>query len=56
MEITIRKYEDSDIPVMVKIWNRVVEDANAFPQTEKLSEEQAKEFFSAHFYGSCNSR
>lgn len=50
MEIIIRKYEDSDIPAMVKIWNRVVEDASAFPQTEELSEEEARGFFSSQTF------
>lgn len=50
MEIAIRKYEDSDIPAMVKIWNRVVEDASAFPQTEMLSEEKARKIFSSQTF------
>lgn len=46
----IRKYRDIDIPAMMKIWNDVIEEANAFPQTEKLSEEEAIKFFSHQSY------
>lgn len=45
MEITIRQYEERDIPFMMDIWNHVVEDGNAFPQIEKLTLEEAKNFF-----------
>lgn len=50
MEIIIRRYRDADIPIMVDIWNHVVEDANAFPQIEKLSEEEAKIFFASQTF------
>ncbi len=30
---------------MVAIWNEVVEDGKAFPQTEKLGQESGREFF-----------
>ncbi|KMT22485.1 GNAT family N-acetyltransferase [Clostridium cylindrosporum] len=50
MDIIIRKYEDRDIPSMVEIWNDVVEDANAFPQIDKLSEEEAREFFASQTF------
>jgi L-amino acid N-acyltransferase YncA len=45
MEVQILKYQQEDIPSMVSIWNTVVEEANAFPQVEKLKEEEAEEFF-----------
>lgn len=45
MQVLIREYKNEDLPFMIKIWNQVVEDANAFPQTEKLSEEEAEIFF-----------
>jgi len=35
---------------MVEIWNQVVEDANAFPQMEKLSEQEAKKFFASQTF------
>ena len=45
MEIIVRGYEQEDISSMTEIWNRVVEEANAFPQTEKLTLEEAVQFF-----------
>lgn len=50
MEYKIRKYNDSDIPQMTEIWNRVVRDGNAFPQTDELDENSAKEFFASQSY------
>lgn len=50
MEYKIRKYNDSDIQQMTKIWNRVVRDGNAFPQTDELDENSAKEFFASQSY------
>ena len=50
MEYKIRKYNDSDIPQMTKIWNRVVRDGNAFPQIDELDENSAKEFFASQSY------
>ncbi len=32
----IRKYTEKDISEMVRIWNEVVEDGEAFPQEEFL--------------------
>lgn len=49
-EIQIRKYEEKDIPAMVKIWNEVVEDGIAFPQLEVLTEESGREFFAQQTY------
>ena len=45
MQITIRGYESRDLPLMVAIWNEVVEDGIAFPQEELLTEESGREFF-----------
>lgn len=45
MQITIRGYESRDLPLMVAIWNGVVEDGIAFPQEELLTEESGREFF-----------
>ncbi len=50
METVIRKYRKKDIPEMAEIWNRVVEEANAFPQTEKLKEKEAEEFFGSQTF------
>lgn len=46
----IRKYEDSDIKQMVKIWNEVVESGNAFPQIDPLDIESAHSFFKSQTY------
>ena len=34
----IRKYTEKDISEMVRIWNEVVEDGEAFPQEEFLDD------------------
>lgn len=50
MNIIIRKYTDSDLAVMIKIWNEVVEEGNAFPQTECLDLSSGREFFDSQTY------
>jgi L-amino acid N-acyltransferase YncA len=50
MEIEIRKYRNADLEAMVNIWNSVVEDGMAFPQTEPLNWEEAKTFFAAQSF------
>lgn len=50
MEFIIRKYENEDIPEMVKIWNEVVEEGIAFPQEEFLTEQTAADFFGTQVY------
>lgn len=45
MEITIRHYREEDLPAMTAIWNEVVEEGVAFPQTEPLTAEEARAFF-----------
>lgn len=40
-----RPYREEDLPVITQIWNEVVEAGNAFPQTELLTPEEAREFF-----------
>ncbi len=45
MDITIREYTQGDIPAMMDIWNEVVNDGIAFPQTEPLTASSAGEFF-----------
>lgn len=47
MQITVRGYEERDLPEMVAIWNEVVEDGIAFPQEELLTEKSGKAFFAA---------
>ena len=50
MRIKIRAFKDEDSKAMAEIWNDIVEDGIAFPQTEKLTEDSAKEFFSSQTY------
>ncbi len=47
MDVTVRKYTTEDIPRMIEIWNEVVGDGEAFPQTECLNFESGAEFFSS---------
>ena len=46
-EVIIRGYRIEDLPSMIEIWNRVVEEANAFPQTDPLTFEEAERVFAA---------
>ncbi len=46
----IRKFEEKDIPEMIKIWNHVVKEENAFPQEECLDEKTGLEFFSSQSF------
>ena len=50
MNITVRKYEEKDLPDLIRIWNEVVEDGMAFPQEEYLNEETGKAFFAEQTY------
>ena len=43
----IRKYKASDLPVIIELWNSVVEAGDAFPQEELLDEETGAAFFAA---------
>ena len=49
-DVEIRKYEPTDIPSMVQIWNEVVEEGVAFPQEDGLTEESGTSFFVAQTY------
>lgn len=46
MNITIRPYRKSDLPAMLEIWNDIVEEGIAFPQTDCLDMTSGEEFFS----------
>ena len=46
----IRKYTEKDISEMVRIWNEVVEDGEAFPQEEFLDDKTGEEFFASQTY------
>lgn len=50
MNIVIRKHSDNDLLEMIKIWNEVVEDGIAFPQTECLDLQSGKDFFDSQTY------
>ena len=45
MAVKVKKYEKKDVKDAVMIWNQVVEDGVAFPQTELLTEESGHAFF-----------
>ena len=50
MNVTVRKYEEKDLPDLIRIWNEVVEDGVAFPQEECLNDEKGNAFFSEKTY------
>ncbi len=50
MNIIVREYKESDLPAAICIWNQVVEDGEAFPQEELLTEKSGREFFSSQTY------
>lgn len=47
---TVRKLTEKDIPEAISIWNKVVEEGKAFPQTEYLDEKSGAEFFAQQTY------
>lgn len=50
MRICIRQYSEADIPSMILIWNEIVEEGNAFPQEDCLTEETGCGFFGEQTY------
>lgn len=50
MQIKIRAYEQADAASAAAIWNEVVEDGVAFPQTELLDAESGHAFFSGQSF------
>ncbi len=50
MNIAVRKYSENDIVQMLRVWNEVVEDGIAFPQTDCLDEKSGAEFFASQTY------
>jgi L-amino acid N-acyltransferase YncA len=50
MEIILRNYRKEDIVEMTGIWNTVVEEANAYPQINSLTLEEAASFFAKQTY------
>ena len=53
MKISVRAYEEKDLPEMIRIWNEVVADGVAFPQEELLNAETGKEFFAGQTYSTA---
>ena len=45
MEVLVRKFDKKDIRDAILIWNQLVEDGVAFPQTELLDESSGMRFF-----------
>ena len=43
--MVVRGYRPEDIPGMIDVWNEVVRDGIAFPQTETLDDETGPAFF-----------
>lgn len=50
MNTVIRSYTEQDLDAMIRIWNEVVEEGNAFPQEECLTLESGRAFFAAQSY------
>ena len=50
MNIIVREYTEADLPDMIRIWNKVVEDGIAFPQEEYLTPQTGNEFFQSQTY------
>lgn len=50
MNIIIRQYKTKDLSAMISIWNEVVEEGIAFPQTEFLNSSTGQKFFSEQTY------
>ena len=50
MNITIREYRKEDAAEAVRMWNGIVEEGRAFPQTELLTVTTGNEFFSAQSF------
>lgn len=50
MKIIIRQYTSEDAVAACEIWNQVVEDGEAFPQEELLTQETGDAFFKEQTY------
>ena len=46
----IRKYNQQDLPEMIRVWNEIVEEGIAFPQEECLDAESGAAFFASQSY------
>lgn len=45
MAIEVRGFTHKDLPDMITIWNEIIEDGIAFPQTELLDDKNGIDFF-----------
>ncbi len=50
MQIIVKKCTEEYIKEATNIWNEVVEDGIAFPQTDWLGEDEARKFFATQTY------
>ena len=50
MQVEIRQYEQQDAGGAAEVWNEVVEDGVAFPQTDLLDAQSGHAFFSAQSF------
>lgn len=50
MNIKIRNYESRDLESMIRIWNEIVEEGNAFPQEECLDNQTGPVFFASQSF------
>ena len=50
MNVNICAYTEKDLPSMIKIWNEIVMDGNAFPQEELLNNNTGAAFFAEQTY------
>lgn len=50
MSIEVREYTKEDIPAMLGIWNEVVAEGIAFPQTEPMDEKEGRDFFAGQSF------
>lgn len=50
MQVEIRQYGQQDVQETAAIWNEVVEDGVAFPQTELLDAQSGHAFFSSQSF------
>ena len=53
MNIKIREYTTEDAKAASEIWNQVVDDGEAFPQEEDLTEESGDAFFNDMIFLLC---
>lgn len=48
--MNVRPYGERDLEAMREIWNAVVKEGNAFPQTEPMTVDEARNFFAGQTY------